>query len=578
MGKTANLVKEILDFSKKYRILLALSLGSILVVSFIDRGRAYLLKPLLDSASSQKEQISEILKTIILQFAILSLILAFFKYVKEVLTNYITQKMIFDIRNRISEKIISLDLSFFIKTKSGDMVSRISNDSVGVEQVITFFFDDLIMNTCYCITSLTLMFAASMYLGLLTLTFLPIYVLPINKIAKKLKEKRLKSLIYLGEVLDNFVRFYRGIKVIKSLNKEEEEIKRFRSSNREFFKKIMQAVQKRALSLSIVELFIAASLMLLFFVIGLLANRELITAGSMALFSYALATFNTSIRGFTKGYNRVQEGLPACERILEILKLEPEIMSGNIKIDKIRLIEFRNVNFSYGIETVLRNVSFRINAGEIVAIAGKSGVGKTTIIDLLCKYYKIQQGQILVNGIDIYDIDTKSLRQCIGYCPQDAVIFNGTIKENILYANQEAGEEQLQQVIELTGIADFAGTPDELSRSVGENGQALSGGQRQRISISRALLKPISLLLMDEPTSQMDLKTEKRIKDVLDKFVHDCNKEHMAIIISHRYSTLQYTDRVLILEDGAVVEEGKPSDSKVKKWVSSLPEAERYLE
>lgn len=559
-----DLITRVLRLTKKYRVLLILSLVLVLVLSTIDRGRAVLLKPLFDSISHSADTM-KVLKDIILVFALLSFAVFVLKYVKEVFTHYLTQKIVLDIRNKLAEKVVSLDLSFFIRSKAGDMVSRMSNDVMGLEQVVTFFFEDMILHTCHCLIAIGLMFYASPYLGGLAVLLLPLYILPVSAVARKLKRKKLKSMIYLGGVVDTFVNIYRGIKVIKAFNKEEEEFSRFREVNQGFFRKVMQAVRKRAMSLSIVELFISIGLLALFFVIGLLVSKNAITAGSMAVFAYAIAMFNTAARGLTKGYNRLQEGLPAFQRILEVLTLVGEKDDGGQVISGIKSIEFRNVTFSYDDIPVLKDVSFHVGSGEIVALAGKSGVGKTTIIDLICKYYRVDSGSIHVNGIDINEISAKSLRNCIGYCPQDPLLFAGTIRENILYGNPDIPRSLMAQLCEFTGVSDFASTDEELARQVGEGGQALSGGQRQRIAICRALTKPISLLIMDEPTSQLDAATEDKIRKVLVRFVEEDRENRMVLIVSHRLSTMKDTDRIIVLKEGSVAYDGPPMSMKVKK-------------
>jgi subfamily B ATP-binding cassette protein MsbA len=380
-------------------------------------------------------------------------------------------------------------------------------------------------------------------------------------IARKIRKARKKTLEQMGEVTNTMIQIYGGAKVIKAFDTADQELAQFEEKNLGLFKRMMRVVQKHALSTSLAEFFMG--LVLIGFVLagGYQIQEGKWTAGDFATFALAVAVLSTAAKNLTKSYNHCSQALAACERLFEVLdeKEETPDLPDAVAITGVHKIEYRGIAFAYNSEPILKGLSFEAQQGEIVAFVGRSGAGKTTIVDLLCKFYDPQGGVILVNGEPLSRIKRASILSHVAVCSQEAILFNASIRENVRYGKPGATQEEIERACRQANIHDFiAAQAQGYETPVGERGAKLSGGERQRLAIARAILKDPSILILDEPTSQLDAESERLVQQAIENITR--GREKITFIIAHRLSTIQNADRILVLEDGAVVEHGRHAD------------------
>ncbi len=548
--KIGTIRKRMYFYARKYVFLLLLTILVMILFVACDGIRIAVIKEFsnLDTTTFHKITIVFIL-TCIGTFI--------FKFLKEVLSNLIIQRFIRDIRSLLAQKLLSLPLKFFyFEKRPGDVISRITNDVVHLEPALMFFLKDIFFFSLQIIAAVCLIFYFSPYLGLATLILFPTCIIPLLRISRSLRKARKRSMEYLGEVTDSIISIYSGIKVIKTFDKGKEELGNFSTKNEGLLKKMMSTVRKRALSMSLVELFLALAVALLFWFGGYLILNKNMTLADLAGFGIAVARLYTSSKELTKSYNALMESAPACERVFEILD-EPDEQdpTKGEDVGPIHEIEIKDLCFSYDTQPLFQGINIKAKKGEIIALVGRSGVGKSTLVDLITKFHSPSQGEIILNGRNSQHLSRSSLLRQISLVAQDTFLFNTSIMENLLYGQPSANQDEIIQSTKLAGIHDFISTLEKgYETQIGYMGAKLSGGERQRISIARALLRKPSLLILDEPTSHLDVEIEKKIEESLIEITR--SRDRITIIIAHRLSTIKNADRIYVLDQGRVVEVG----------------------
>jgi subfamily B ATP-binding cassette protein MsbA len=322
----------------------------------------------------------------------------------------------------------------------------------------------------------------------------------------------------------------------------------------------MSSLRKKALSDSIVEVFISVAIAGLIFLGGLLFLKNWFTPGGLVLFALGLAMINTPVKELTKGYNRLQESLAAAERIFELLDEKPEIPDAPDAVELAGLgsgVEYRAVTFAYNSEPVLREVSLEARPGDVIALVGRSGSGKSTLVDLLCRFYDPQQGEVRIDGHDLRRLKRTSLLRHIAVVTQDTFLFNASIADNIRYGRLDATDAEVEAAAKAAHIHDFIRTLESGYGTVtGERGAKLSGGQRQRLAIARAILKEPSILILDEATSALDTESEKQVQAAIEELLRAATKPRITFVIAHRISTVKNATRIVVLDEGRIVETG----------------------
>ena len=487
----------------------------------------------------------------------LSVVMFVFGYLRDVLTWYLTHRVVTDFRQDVAEHLAFLPLRFHYDRKSGDLISRVTNDVAATEPAAGFYFDDALVHTVMILCALVMVFTANWILALAATIFFPFYIVPMTLLGRRMRKARKKSLERLGDMTGTMLQTFGGIKVVKAFNMESAQVEEFRRHNEGYFSKLMSAMRRKAMSENLSMLFLGVAIALLFVAGGWLMSRGTLKAGELAVFALGIAMVNSSARELSKSFNKLLEASTGCERVFELLDQprETEHEAGETLPAEGDGVEFRGVSFSYASAPVLQGVDLKARPGEVLALVGRSGAGKTTLVDLLCRFYDPQEGRILVNGTELRRVRRSSLLSRVAVVTQETFLFNTTIGENIRYGKRDASPAEVEAAARAAHIHDFIMSLEKgYDTVVGERGAKLSGGQRQRISIARAVLRNPSILILDEATSALDAESEQAVQAALDGLIRA--KQRITFIIAHRLSTIKNADRVLVLDAGKLAEEG----------------------
>ncbi|WIV11598.1 ABC transporter ATP-binding protein [Proteiniborus sp. MB09-C3] len=491
-------------------------------------------------------------------------------YIVRYIANYIVDyyghvvgtRMEFDMRKDIFTHIQSLSFSYFDNTKTGHIMSRIVNDLREITELAHHGPEDLFISFVMLIGSFVILIRIEWRLTLIIFAFIPIMIwFAISKRAKlenAFKAQRVK-IAKVNAQLENSIS---GIRVAKSFTNEEHEIEKFHVGNSEFKESRETSFKTMAEFTAGIQFFSNILNLIVISLGGYFAYAELINMGDLFAFLLYVTFFLQPIRRLAQFIQQYQDGMTGFERFVEIMNIEPDISDSENAIDLENVkgsIELRDVTFSYqdNNKTVLAGLNYTIEAGETLALVGPSGGGKTTLCHLIPRFYELDDGDILIDGISIKDIKLKSLRQNIGLVQQDVFLFTGTIKENILYGSLDATDEEVIEAAKNANIHDFIMTlPDKYNTYIGEKGVKLSGGQKQRISIARVFLKNPPILILDEATSALDNETEIAIQESLERL----SKGRTTLVIAHRLSTIRNADEIVVLTDKGIEEKGRHED------------------
>ncbi|MCK4233475.1 ABC transporter ATP-binding protein [candidate division WOR-3 bacterium] len=463
-------------------------------------------------------------------------------------------RVLFDIRLKLFEHIQKFSLSFFHKKETGYLMSRVSGDVNAVQGLLADTLVSFGQNTLTFIAGIACTIYIHPKLAIICFGILPLYLLSLQVFNKRIRRMSHDVRERYAMVQKDLQELLSAIFIIKAFTGEKRSTIRLLKSVKDAIRKEVRLDITAALaSISSVIISSAGPIVLIWYGCGEIIRGSLTVGGLIAfnsfiryLFGPARALFNLNIG--------IQRSLAACERVFEIMDIAPEREGKNdIKVTEGKVV-FENASFSYdGEERVLKNISFEVNPGELVAIVGRSGVGKTTLVSLIPRFYEPEEGKILIDGEDIKDANLKKLRRNIGIVAQETFLFSDTIKENIKFGNPDANDREIEEAARLAYCNEFIKTlPGGYETKVGERGVNLSGGERQRISIARAILKNPKILILDEATSNLDSESEKKIQKALEPLM----KKRTTFVIAHRLSTIINADRILVLHDGKIVEVG----------------------
>ncbi len=484
-----------------------------------------------------------------------------FFFIQSYLMNDIGQRVVRDIRSRLYVKLQDLSLSYYQRKRGGELISRITNDVLLTQSALSYGLADIIYETLQVIVYVGMAFFIYPRLALIILVLLPLVSFPIVKVGRMLKKISRQTQEKMADIHSSLYETIFGARIVKAFCAERNVIKRFVGQNQDFYKLTMRFI-KRKLVLGVLTQFIAVVAGV--FVI-VLAGREVIEGKlSFGVFAVFLGALLSSIRPFKKlsqVHSLNQQAISASIRIYDVLNTEPKIQdkpgAPHLQMPKSD-ISFEGVWFAYEDENVLSGIDLKTKIGRSLAIVGQSGAGKTTLIDLLLRFYDPKQGRILVDGQDIRDFSIKSLRQNIGFVSQETILFNDTVRANIAYGKSSGiSLEEIVDVAKKAHAHDFISKlPQGYDTLIGERGTALSGGERQRIAIARALLKDPPILILDEATSHLDAASESIVQQALEKLI----KGRTVFIVAHRLSTVQNADHIIVLEKGKIIEQGKHNE------------------
>jgi len=483
-----------------------------------------------------------------------------FGFLQGYLMSDIGQLVVRDIRAKLYAKLQTLSLEYFTHKRGGELISRITNDVKVVENAVSYGSTDLVYQTLQIVIFLFVTFFIYFKLALISIILVPLISLPIIKVGKVLRKLSKRSQEKMADINSLLYETIIGTRIVKAFNMENHEIGKFNQINQDYYRISMKSI-KRLLLLSPSTEFLGCIAGIFVFFWG---GREVIAGKlSFGVFGLFLGSLLSLIRPFKKLSNvnsLNQQAVAASERIYEVLETDPTVVE---KINASELtgfknsIVFDNVWFNYGDLEILKNINLEVERGQILAIVGPSGTGKTTLVDLIPRFYDPKKGRILIDGIDIKEVSLKSLRQQIGIVTQETILFNDTIKANIAYGNLFAAEKEIEQAAMQAYAHDFIKhLPAGYDTVIGDRGMKLSGGERQRIAIARALLKNPSILILDEATSQLDSEAERIVQEALDRLIQG----RTVFVIAHRLSTVRAAHWIVVLDKGRIVEQGLHSE------------------
>ena len=550
------MVKKLKKYVKKYYILIILNILLALVSSAVSAAPVTLIKRLFDRGIQGKDE-----KDILYAaggMILLSVLGAFLVYWTTILSGKISSSIYKNIVDDLYVKIQSLDMEYFSTTKVGELMTKVLNDPANVNTFILEFFEFL----KYVFTAISYLVIAIRIDWKLTLGMFivaPILMTTVKKYSKKLKKSGKERQEATGTLNSKLQETLSGIRVIRAFATEKQEIRNFKKISLELKKVVMKTVGYNAKSNSVSEAlnYVMMAILLLFGGYRILRGRVFTTGDFLTIMS-AIGSMYTPVRRSANIYNSLSTNIPSIGRIFEILDVVPEIADAPdcIKFEEFKSdITFENVDFSYkdSDEKVLKNINLVAKKGETVALVGNSGGGKSTLVNLIPRFFDVTGGKITIDGVDVKNYKIKSLRKKIGIVPQETFLFGGTILENIKYANQNASVEEVIEAAKMANAHEFIEKLEQgYETEIGERGIKLSGGQKQRISIARAILENPQILILDEATSALDNESEQLVQDALEKLM----KGKTTFVIAHRLSTIINSDKIIVIQQGEIRETG----------------------
>jgi len=484
-----------------------------------------------------------------------------FFWLQGYLMNAVAYRTVREIRNRLFEKLQSLSLDFYSQKRTGELMSRITNDVRYINNAISFALKDLIHESLRLFIYIFFAISIGGRISLVTFLLLPLIVLPAVRIGKKLKKISIQTQEKMADINSLLSETISGVRVVKAFSMEDYEIDRFKRQNQQYFRYMLKAAKRNLLSTPLSEFVGAIAATVILVLWGREVVQGNISFGGFGVVMGSIMSIMQPLKKLTGVHFVTQEGLAASNRIYELLDEEISIkeIPNAITISSLKnKIIFEDVWFKYeeSSDYVLKAINLEVDNGELIAIVGPSGVGKTTLVNLIPRFYDPQRGKILFDNLDIRKCKLKSLRSLASLVTQEMVIFNDTVKENIVYGKEKATPQEIIGAAKKAFAYDFIiKLPLGFETVVGDRGFRLSGGQKQRIAIARAFLKDAPILILDEATSYLDSESERLIKEAL----HNLIKNKTVFVIAHRISTVQNANKIIVMEQGRIIEEGAHS-------------------
>lgn len=474
-----------------------------------------------------------------------------------------------DLRRDVYNKILILPLSFYGKQKKGDVMARITTDVQEVEVSILNYLEMLIKDPLTIIFYFAFMVSLSPKLTLFVLVILPIAGLLIGKVGKMLKKESKEGQTKLAGIISTVEETISGLRIIKAFNAIRYSGEKFEEQNSDYTKVLRGIHRKRDMSSPMSE-FLSAIVVIIVLWFGgrlILAGGSNITAADFVSYVVVFSQIISPAKSFSNGYYNVQKGIASAERIFEILDAEEVITEKDnaLSIKQFNdCIEYKNVVFRYGKDDVLKGINLKIEKGKLIALVGESGGGKSTLADLLPRFYDVCEGRITIDGHDIRDYRIDDLRGLTGIVTQESILFNDTVFNNIAFGMDNVSREAVIEAAKIANAHEFITKLEKgYDTIIGDRGMNLSGGQRQRLSIARAVLKNPPILILDEATSSLDTESERLVQEALAKVM----EQRTSIVIAHRLSTIQYADEIIVLQKGQIIERGKHDELIAKGGV-----------
>jgi len=543
-----DLIKQYLPYLVGYKQQFFFAVLGMIAVAVGTAGTAQLIKPVLDDVFINKDE--EMLVLIPFLLVAVFTLKGLGKYVQTYYTSYIGQDVVRKLRDRLVLHLTYLDMDFFRRMHTGELLSRVTNDITRIQMVVANIIPDLIRESLTILALTGYVIYESPKLAFYFLIIMPLAIFPLTKLAKKMRkysrlsqESTADMTSRLGETLSN-------IEVIKSNSSQHYEQRRFATENQNVFKFLMKQVKTNALTSPIMEILGSIAIGVVIFVGGKEVIDGHMTVGAFFAFSTALFMLYTPIKKISGLYNKAQDAIIANQRMHELLETKADVISGEKALsDPIESVTFKHVSLFYDDTPALQNISLRVSKGDTIALVGDSGAGKSSMVNLLVRFYDPSSGEIHINNENYTDFSLVSLHNKIAYVTQRIYIFNDTIAANVAYG-ENVDETRVQDALEKAYAMEFVHKlEDGIHTFLSENGDNLSGGQRQRIALARALYKNPDILILDEATSALDNKSEALIQQAL----HALKSEMITFTVAHRLSTIIDADKILVFEKGEII-------------------------
>ena len=480
-----------------------------------------------------------------------------FNYLSMFFITFLRNGVVKNIRNDIYEQMIKLSLSFYSEKKRGDIVARISSDVQELDNSFLSIFELIVKDPLMVLFTLISMFLISPKLSLFVIIFIPICGFVISVVGKSLRRKSLKVQKEQGQFISLVDETLSGMKILKIFNAEKKFFKKFTNSTNRFYKFSNSVLNRKNLASPLSEFLGISSIAGVLWFGGIMVLKEN-SLDASAFIVYLGLAYNilTPAKSLSRATYKVKKASAAAERIFHIIDNETMVVEDknaqNIESFSSG-IEINNITFSYEDEIVVDGLNLKIPKGKSFALVGQSGSGKSTLANLICRFYDVSSGSINVDGINIKNLKKDALRNLIGLVTQDSILFNDSIKNNLLIAKPEATNEEIIECLKIANAWEFVSKmPEQIDSNIGDSGNKLSGGQKQRLSIARAVLKNPPILVLDEATSALDSESEKLVQNALENLM----KNKTSLVIAHRLSTIQKADRIIVLEKGKIIESG----------------------
>jgi len=548
---------RLLAFLRPYRSRLFIAASCMIILAGCTAALAWMLRPALDNALSGKDR--NFIYLLPLMIIGLYVVKGCAYYGQAYLMGYIGQKVIFDLRNALYHHITGQSLSFFAHRKTGELLAHMSYDVTLVQATVSTAVTALMRDSVSIVFLTLVVFIQDWMLACIAILVFPLVVYPIARFGRKMRSASTDGQVSMGALSSLIEETVGGVRVVKAFGMEDYEQGRFRELTADYMRHQMRAFKVHALSFPIMELLAGFGIAGVLLYGGLRVASGATTPGTLMSFLAAIIMLYEPVKRLSRANNEIQQGLAAAKRIFAILDEKPDIADAPDAMELQpfhRDIVFDRVSVRYpgSKRDVLQDIDLKVEAGEVVALVGRSGAGKTTLVNLVPRFFDVKSGGVLVDGLDVRQVTQASLRSNIALVTQEIVLFNDTVLNNIAYGHSRLDRGEIEEAARAANAHDFIQKlPQGYDTLVGERGVILSGGQRQRISLARALLKDAPILILDEATSSLDTESERLIQQAIDRLMQG----RTVVVIAHRLSTIRHAHRIVVLDEGGIIEMGR---------------------
>ncbi len=552
--KFSEIYKRYWPYIRGYKFQYIMVLIGILLTVTATAGTAHIMQPLMDNMFIKKEE--HMLYFIPALLIGIYIIKSIGRYLQAVYNTYIGMHIVSRLREDLLQKMVHMDMQFLYTNRSGELISRITNDIARIQYFVSTMMPELIRESLTVVALIGYVIYLNATLAFWALFVMPVIIFPLLKITRRLKRLSHRSQEKNADLMTRLTEVFNNSEIIKANATETYEVTRFKEENERFFKLNMKTTYTSELVSPLMEIIAATGLACVIFVGGQQVYSGAMSVGEFTAFLTAVGLVFQPLRRVSAIYSRIQDAQAASERVFHLFDIENEIKDGTIPLNEpIHSIEFDNVSLKFGEKVALHDINLTIEAGQTVALVGQSGGGKSSLVNLLLRFYDPSEGNIILNTHNLKSYTQNSLRSHIAAVSQRVYILQETLAANVAYGS-EIDEERVKEALLKADALEFAlALPDGIYTVMQEFGANLSGGQRQRIAIARAIYKHASLLVLDEATSALDNESEKRIQAALDGY----SKDKITVIIAHRLSTITHADMILYFEEGEIIARGTHS-------------------